>query len=486
MQAILIAGTHSGCGKTTMALGILAALRKKGLTVQPFKAGPDFIDSGLHRLAVDRPSRNLDLWMCGREYVTGCFKRYASCADIAVIEGVMGLHDGEFSSADLARLLQVPVLLVVDAYGMAESAGAVVKGFVEFGVRSSECGVNDQVSKSVMLNQGPQSEIRNPKSAIKFAGVVFNRVGSESHYKRLKESVRDVPVLGYLPRELDFEIPHRHLGLAVAEENPLTGGNIQKLADTVLSHIDIDAIIRQAGDKVRTGYHCEEHAAIRNPQSAFRIAVAYDKAFNFYYEDNLDLLKDAGADIIRFSPLEDSALPEAADVVYIGGGYPELHAGKLARNTSMLSAIRAWAYAGKPLYAECGGLMYLSKGIRDFEETIYAMAGVFPFETRMMKKPRLGYREIILNADCVLGNAGERCRGHEFHYSDILEDEGQESDQTRQTGIYSVQDSHGRIIQKNEGFRYKNTLASYVHLHFGSNRRIAEHFARCVKGERIG
>jgi cobyrinic acid a,c-diamide synthase len=480
MQSILIAGTHSGCGKTTVTLGILAALRKKGLTVQPFKAGPDFIDSGLHRLAVDRPSRNLDLWMCGQEYVTDCFKRYASCADIAVIEGVMGMHDGEFSSADLARLLQAPVLLVVDAYGMAESAGAVVKGFVGFGVRS-----------------GPQSEIRDPKSEIKFAGVIFNRVASESHYKRLKESVRDIPVLGYLPRELDFEIPHRHLGLTVAEENPLAGGNIQKLADTVLSHIDIDAIIRQAGDTGRKEYHREGHGSIRNPQSAhptlagplvsagarFRIAVAYDKAFNFYYEDNLDLLKDAGAEIVRFSPLVDTAIPDTADVVYIGGGYPELHAEALSRNISMVGSIRAWAAAGRPIYAECGGLMYLSQGIRDFDNNFFAMAGVFPFETRMMRKPRLAYREIVLTRDCILGNRGERCRGHEFHYSEIAAHE-QKTEDRGETRIYSVKGKAGEDV-RTEGFLWKNTLASYIHVHFGSNRRITERFAALVKGERI-
>jgi cobyrinic acid a,c-diamide synthase len=468
MPAILIAGTHSGCGKTTMALGILAALRKKGLTVQPFKAGPDFIDSGLHRLAVDRPSRNLDLWMCGQEYVTACFKRYASCADIAVIEGVMGMHDGEFSSADLARLLQVPVLLVVDAYGMAESAGAIVHGFTKFGVRNAECGIKD--------------EKPNPSSALKFAGVIFNRVASESHYKRLKESVRDVPVLGYLPRELDFEIPHRHLGLTVAEENPLAGGNIQKLADTVLSHIDIDAIIRQAGDTGSKEYHCEGHGSIRNPQSAFRIAVAYDEAFNFYYEDNLELLKDAGADIIRFSPLMDTAIPDAADAVYIGGGYPELHAEALSRNMSMVGSIRAWADAGRPIYAECGGLMYLSRGIRDFDNNFFAMAGVFPFETRMMRKPRLAYREIVLTKDCILGNRGERCRGHEFHYSEIAGNEQKTKDRG-ETRIYSVKDKAGEDVPT-EGFLWKNTLASYIHVHFGSNRRITERFAALVKGER--
>ncbi len=184
MQRIVLAGTHSGCGKTTVTLGILAAFKKKGLEVQPFKAGPDFIDTGLHRLITGRPSRNLDIWMCGKQATIECFKRHAESADIAVIEGVMGMYDGEFSTAMLASTLGAPTILVVDAYGMAESAGAVVKGFA--------------------------SEL--------IAGVIFNRVASDSHFKRLKDSVQNVPVLGYLPRDLDFEIPHRHLGLVVAEE----------------------------------------------------------------------------------------------------------------------------------------------------------------------------------------------------------------------------------------------------------------------------
>jgi cobyrinic acid a,c-diamide synthase len=461
MRGIVIAGTHSGCGKTTVALGILSALRKKGFAVQPFKTGPDFIDSGLHRLAVDRPSRNLDQWMCGPEYVIECFRRHAAGADIAVVEGVMGMYDGDSSTASLASLLDVPVLLVVDAYGMAESAGAMVKGFAEFGLQYSECGM-----------ETVKSEFRSPKSAIKFAGVIFNRVASENHYKRLSDSVRDVPVLGYLPRELNFEIPHRHLGLSIAEENPIAGENIDKLADAVIRHVDIDAIIQQAEISDRGAYARE--AGGRKGTGSFRLAVAYDKAFSFYYEDNLDLLRDAGAEIIRFSPLVDRTIPDRADAVYIGGGYPELHADALSRNKSMLASVRAWADAGKPLYAECGGLMYLSKGIRDFDNKFFAMAGVFTFETKMTKKPRLGYREILLNEDCIVGAQGERCRGHEFHYSEIHEGgPGQ---------VYSLRDSRGKVLPA-EGFRYKNTLVSYVHVHFGSNRRIAEHFAGFIKGE---
>jgi cobyrinic acid a,c-diamide synthase len=443
---IVIAGTHSGCGKTTITLGILAALRKRGLTVQPFKAGPDFIDAGLQRLAAERPSRNLDQWMCGRDYVSECFERHAANVDIAVIEGVMGLYDGDLGTASLAALLQAPVVLVIDASGMAESAGAVVKGFVEF----------------------------DTARAIRFAGVIFNRVASESHFARLKNSVGGVPVLGYLPRELDFEIPHRHLGLTIAEESPLAGENLDRLAGAIRNTVDLDLILRHAD----IGVVRMDRAEIVNTREAarearrFKLAVAHDQAFSFYYEDNLDLLRKAGADIIRFSPLADPMIP-AADAVYLGGGYPEIHAEALSRNVSMLQSIRSWADAGRPLYAECGGLMYLSQGIGDFDGTFFPMAGVFPFATRMRKRPRLGYREIVLNEDCLLGTRGDTCRGHEFHYSELAE--GTEG------SMYGVQDNRGRSMP-GTGFGFKNTLASYVHVHFGSNRSTAEHFAAFVRG----
>ncbi|MHB8809264.1 MAG: cobyrinate a,c-diamide synthase [Desulfobulbaceae bacterium] len=445
MRAIVIAGTHSGCGKTTVTLGIMAALRKKGLAVQPFKAGPDFIDAGLHRLVADRTSRNLDLWMCGRDYVTRCFRKHAADADIAVIEGVMGMYDGDRSTASLATLLQAPVVLVIDAYGMAESAGAMVQGYTEFGMRGAD-------------------------SALKFAGVVFNRVASEGHFARLKDSIRTVPVLGYLPRELAFEIPQRHLGLTTAEETPLASENLNNLADTVMRFIDIEMMVRNADNSGGEIYHRKDVKETRK----FKLAVAYDKAFSFYYEDNLDLLRDAGAEIVQFSPLADQAIPDA-NAVYIGGGYPELHAAALSRNSSLLSSIRAWVDAGKPMYAECGGLMYLSQGIRDFDNALFAMAGVFPFETRMMKKPRLGYREIVLNEDCILGGRGEKYRGHEFHYSEIVGDAS--------GSVYALSDSRNKAFPS-EGFKKKNALASYVHIHFGSSQRGADHFAGFIKGEK--
>ena len=444
MGGIVVAGTHSGSGKTTVTLGLMAALRKKGLTVQPFKAGPDFIDAGLHRLAADQISRNLDLWMCGPDYVKSCFTKHAAGADIGVVEGVMGLYDGDRSTATLAALLDLPVVLVVDAYGMAESAGAVVKGFAEFGVRSSTFGV-------------------------KFAGVIFNRVASESHFARLRDSVRDIPVLGYLLRDLDFEIPHRHLGLATVEEIPLCKESLARLADVMLERINIDEIIQNAGSRNKESGNLEGAEDAKNGKS-IRIAIARDRAFSFYYEDNFDMLREAGAEIISFSPLADEAIPDS-DAVYFGGGYPELHAEALSRNESMRSSVRNWAESGKAMYAECGGLMYLSQAITR-DDNKYPMVGIFPFETRMLVKPRLGYREVTLREGSIIGSAGEVRRGHEFHYSEIVGE--------RAGSAYQVTDSRGKGLT-NEGFRYKRTLASYIHLHFGSDARCASQFISYVR-----
>ncbi|MGD1074469.1 MAG: cobyrinate a,c-diamide synthase [Thermodesulfovibrionales bacterium] len=453
MRGIIIAGTHSGCGKTTVTLGILAALKRKGLTVQAFKTGPDFIDSGLHRLITGRPSRNLDLWMCGESYVRDSFFRNSLDVDVSVIEGVMGLYDGALSTASLADKLDLPIILVVDAYGLAESAGALVHGFAEYN----------------------RNKVGHTFS---FLGTVFNRVASENHYERLKASIGNMPVLGYLPRDLAFEIPHRHLGLTVAEESPLSDENLHRLSDAVLRHIDVDAILaaenrRDAGTGKRQNREGDGSSLLRVP-SPSAIAVAYDRAFCFYYEDNLDLLKQEGAEIVRFSPLHDSMLPDNVDGVYIGGGYPELHARELSQNKSMLRSIHDWADAEKPLYAECGGLMYLSQGIHDFDGTFFPMAGIYPFETQMKKgRSKLGYREIRLTEDCLLGKKGARLRGHEFHYSEIP---GSPSS----TEVYAVQDGSGREIGF-EGYRLKNALASYIHIHFGSNPAVARNVMDFVK-----
>jgi cobyrinic acid a,c-diamide synthase len=472
MSGVVIAGTHSGCGKTTVALGLLAALKKKGLEVQSFKAGPDFIDSGLHRMITGRYSRNLDLWMCGEEYVKECYRRHSADADIAVVEGVMGLYDSTPSTATLASRLALPLILVVDAYGMAETAGAIVRGL---------------------------SEWRTGSGQIDLAGVIFNRVASENHYKRLSAGVCDVPVLGYLPKEVEFEIPHRHLGLTVAEEEPIASRNLDKLADATLKHINVETIIELTARTVLPSFPLAGNLSLSDTGGLRRIspasggtegdrgrndnkriiAVAYDRAFCFYYEDNLDLLRTAGAKIVRFSPLSDPGIPKDIDAVYIGGGYPELHAAALSENTTMLWSIKKWADAGKPVYAECGGLMFLSRGIRDFDGNSFGMAGVFPFETRMRKgRSKLGHREVTLTADCFLGKKGAVLRGHEFHYSEIQDGAGIETEQP--THVYAVTNGAGEELQP-EGYRIHNTLASYIHIHLGSNPDTALNIVRHMR-----
>jgi cobyrinic acid a,c-diamide synthase len=475
MRGIIIAGTHSGCGKTTVTLGILAALKKKGLSVQSFKTGPDFIDAGLHRLATGRTSRNLDLWMCGEDYVRDCFQKYSADADISVVEGVMGLYDGKLSTASLANTLNLPIVLVLDAYGMAESAGALIKGFLEFRVKGLELSLRIQDSK-----------LLTPNSELSFAGVIFNRVASENHFKRLKDSVHDVPVLGYLPRDLDFEIPHRHLGLTVAEEEPISAEGIDRLADAVLKYVDVDEIVqkRKSGEaRLLPDFPTSELPRLRT--SSLKIAVAYDKAFCFYYEDNLDLLREAGAEIVLFSPLSDNKIPDDVDALYIGGGYPELYAEQLSDNKSMLASVKNWSDEGKPVYAECGGFMYLTEGVYDFDNIFYPMVGTFPLKTKMKKgKATLGYREVILKHDFIFGKKGMRLRGHEFHYSEIINSaEVQKCGSAEVTSelIYSVKDGLGSFIA-DEGYQIKNTLGSYIHIHFASNHSIAENFANFCKG----
>jgi cobyrinic acid a,c-diamide synthase len=450
-NAIVIAGTHSGCGKTTVTLGLLSAFKKMGLKIQSFKVGPDFIDTGLHTFVTGMPSRNLDLWMCGEQGVKACFSQHTVDVDIAVVEGVMGMYDGDFNTANLAGLLHLPVVLVVDAYGMAESAGAMVKGFVEY--------------------RGEKT--RGLKKPI-IAGVIFNRVSSETHFNMLKHAVRDVPVFGYLPKNNDFEIQERHLGLITAQENPVTQQNLDKLGDLVLKHIDVDGIIDKTENNSHKPFMPESVSKSRINKHKIRIALAYDKAFCFYYEDNLDKLREAGAEIIKFSPLSDEQVPDA-DVLYIGGGYPEIHAYALSENESMLESIRSWVSADKPVYAECGGMMYLSKGIYDFDNRFHRMVGVMPFETKMERsKLHLGYRKIILKEDCILGKKGDRLRGQEFHYSERV---NITPDDASLKTCYKLE-----ADDTEEGYCVNRVLASYIHVHFCSRRDIATHFINFIQG----
>ncbi len=452
INGFVIAGTHSGCGKTTVTLGLLKAFQNKGLKVQSFKAGPDFIDAGLHGMVTGLPPRNLDVWMCGEEGVRQCFQNHAATADISVVEGVMGMYDGEYSTAVLADVLGIPVILVVDAYGMAGSAGAIVKGFADYG----------------------------RKQAV--AGVIFNRVSSEAHFTMLRQSVKDVRVFGYVPKDDGVAIPERHLGLMTAQEHPLLSRHIDQLGTIVLVHVDVDGIMGMAAAAGEQGVYPGDAAyslPARHQHTGkpgrIRLALAYDRAFCFYYEDNLDMLREAGAEIVKFSPLEDRRVPDA-DALYIGGGYPELYARGLSENREMLESIGLFVHAGKPVYAECGGMMYLSEGIYDFEGRRYSMAGVLPFETKMERKRlHLGYRDITLEQNCILGKKGDRLRGQEFHYSERI---------NSAPGVVLKTCYAPGPNAPAEGYMVNNVLASYIHVHFCSHPETARHFIAFVRQER--
>ena len=449
-SAILIAGTGSNSGKTTITLGLLSALRNLGLAVQPFKCGPDFIDPGLHRLACGRVSRNLDLWMMGESRVRETFAaaRQSSGADIAVIEGVMGMFDGQdSSSAALAKVLGVPVVLILDVRSAAESVAAVLKGF-----------------ETLLPEVAP-------------VAVILNRVASPRHLELVSGAIRKhcrAEILGHLPQNLDFAMPARHLGLFTGEEQPISPEALARLAATISAQVDLVRLLElAAGATVPTAADIPAHQEQLPVQA--RIGVARDRAFCFYYEDNFDLLRAAGAELVFFSPLADRQLPEGLDGLYLGGGYPELYARELSGNLTMRQAIYDWAESGKMLYAECGGFMYLSEGIAGDDLGVLPMAGVFPVTARMQKKRAgLGYREVRLEADCFFGPAGAVLRGHEFHYSVIDEMPAHIA------RIYAV-NSRGNSDASREGYRYKNVLGGYLHLHFGFNPQMAGEFVRACR-----
>jgi len=439
-SAILIAGTSSGSGKTTITLALLAALRNLGLAVQPFKCGPDFIDPGLHQLACGRVSRNLDLWMMGEAQVRKSFA--AADADISVIEGVMGMFDGQASSsAALAKALAVPVVLILDVRSAAESVAAVLKGF-----------------ETLMPEVAP-------------VAVILNRVASPRHLELVSGAIRKhcrAEILGHLPQNLDFAMPSRHLGLFTGEEQPIGQEALETLAATISAQINLPRLLDLAAGAAVPPAEGGRNSGV---EVRARIGVARDRAFCFYYEDNFDLLRAAGAELVFFSPLEDQKLPEGLDGLYLGGGYPELYARELSGNLGMRQAIFDWADSGRPLYAECGGFMYLTEGIAGDDVGVLPMAGVFPVTARMQKKrASLGYREVRLEQDCFFGPVGAVLRGHEFHYSVI------DAMPAHIERVYAVNGDGSR-----EGYRYNNVLGGYLHLHFGYNPQMAAEFVQACR-----
>ena len=439
-MAFMLAATGSGTGKTTLTLGLLAAFGRLGLAVQPFKCGPDFIDPTLHQLASGRISRNLDLRMCGQDYVRDCFDRQRADADIALVEGVMGLFDGGIASpAALAKALQIPVILIVDAKGCAESIAAVVKGF----------------------------ESLDPD--LPLLGVIFNRVASTRHLQLLGGAVLahcQTPILGALPRNQEFCIPNRHLGLRMGSEQPLSGQQLALLADTVADNIDLAAIQRLATISPAPRLPPVRSRRVENA-SRPRIGIARDQAFCFYYQDNLDLLEAMGAQLVEFSPLTAANLPPKLSGLYLGGGYPELHGKALAANQTLLAEIKAWSEAGRPIYAECGGFIYLCQGLFDQADEFWPLVGIFPCRARMGQSlARLGYREATITAPCLFGDSGQLF-GHEFHYSEI------EEMPASVNRCYRLQDG------RQEGYQIRNTLGGYLHLHFARTATALDHFIDC-------
>ena len=446
---LVIAAPQSGSGKSTITTGLMA-LFSRLMIVQGFKVGPDYIDPGYHTLATGRISRNLDTWMMPEEQVLKTFARASQGADIVLIEGVMGLYDGyealneTGSTAQAAKLLNAPVILVMDVSKMARSAGALAAGFRDF----------------------------DPD--LNLAGVICNRVGSPRHAKWVSEVIeaQGIPVLGCVPRSEDLKIPERHLGLYIAEER---SAEVQKLIETCCDLFQTHLNLPQIRSLAESAGLLEVNLAADIPFKGdlFRIGVARDEAFCFYYEDNLDSLRSAGAEIVFFSPLHDEKLPQNLSGIYLGGGYPELFAAQLAANVSFKQAIADAAQLNMPIYAECGGLMVLSQYLEDLNGEKHTMFGLLPGHTQMVSRLVMGYRQINALKDNCLLPKGETARGHEFHYSNWIRPV------EKNNFVFEIKPRSGKTAEQ-AGFGSGNLLASYIHVHFGSNPCLAGHFMnRC-------
>jgi cobyrinic acid a,c-diamide synthase len=444
VRAVVVAGTTSGVGKTTIATGLMGALVHRGLKVQPFKAGPDYIDPSYHAWVTGEASRNLDTWLLSHNAVTELFNRAMVNKDIAVIEGVMGLYDGrsslneEGSTAELANLLRAPVLLVIDSRKGARSLAAMVTGYQAF------------------------------DSSLRLGGVILNGIGSDTHLRLCQESIEHytgIPVMGYIPRRGNLSLPERHLGLIPAAEEPASKEFLELLVAQCEATLNIPQILRLSEQAMTPKPEPLLFPPVRKPTVA-KIAVAKDKAFSFYYQDSLDLLEAWGAELAPFSPLQDTDLPRDISGLYIGGGFPELYATALADNKPIRQAIKVAAQQGMPTYAECGGLMYLGRTISDLEGNKYNMVGAVPASSQI-DSPRLslGYRTVQALGDGPILRRGETVRGHEFHWSVL-------KSSTNKANAY-------HILEKGEfreGFQKKKLLASYIHLHLASLPHMASSF----------
>jgi cobyrinic acid a,c-diamide synthase len=443
---IVIAGTSSGAGKTTVACGIIGALRARGHVVQGFKVGPDYIDPSYHALASGRPGRNLDAFLSGPELMDPLVRHGGEGADIAVVEGVMGLFDGASgrgelaSTAHVAKLLDAPVLLVVDAASMARSAAAIVHGYRTFDLR------------------------------VRVAGVVFNRVGSDHHEQLLRDALADlgVPVLGALRRDERVATPERHLGLVPAEEREARARHaLATLSDAAERYVDLDEVVRLARSAPQTqGTAWSPEPAGERVRDA-RIAIARGPAFSFHYQENLELLEASGAELQAFDPMSDDALPEGAGALILAGGFPEVYGRELAANESLRAEVAAFARSGKPVLAECGGLLYLAAELDG-----QAMCGALPVRAAMTRRLTLGYREATAVSATSWLDAGEEVRGHEFHYSQVEPLDGD---------ARAAWKLAARGTERDEGFVAGGVQASFLHVHWAAFPQIASRLAAAAR-----
>jgi cobyrinic acid a,c-diamide synthase len=443
VSRIVVAGTHSGVGKTTVASGLMSALSSRGLRVAPFKVGPDFIDPSYHTLAAGRPGRNLDAFLSGPGMIGPLFAHGAQGADIAIVEGVMGLFDGKSgggelaSTAHVAKLLDAPVVLVVDARAMARSVAAMVHGYNTF----------------------------DPD--LKVSGVILNRVGSRTHENMLRDALEPlhVPVLGVMRRSDHIQTPDRHLGLVpVAERRAEAERSLDALGTVISDSINLDEVsklARSSGPLYSEPWRPESAGV--DLAGNVRVAVATGPSFSFLYRENLELLEANGAEVITFDPAADESLPAGTDALYLGGGFPETYAEALSANVAMRESVRDFAAGGRPVVAECGGLLYLARELDG-----HPMCGVLGATARMTGRLTLGYREALAQVDSPLAEAGAEVRGHEFHYSTVEPGAGERP----------AWDLAGRGP---EGFVLGGVHASYLHTHWAATPGLPRRLVRVAQ-----
>lgn len=452
-MTLIVAGDRSNVGKTTVTLALLAALTRRNLTVQSFKVGPDYIDPMFHRHVTGRFCRNLDPVLTSEIYVQQCFARHCQTAEYALIEGVMGLFDGAAGQADfastahIARLLNLPILLVLDCSRMSHSIAAIVHGFRSFDPR------------------------------LQFAGVVLNRVGSDRHLDLLKSALEplNISILGVLRRQDQIRIPDRHLGLVPTDELPGLSELIQQLAHLGETCFDWATMTPMLATNAVTP---EPKTEWETPQ--VRIAIAQDAAFNFYYADNLEALKHHGAELVAWSPLKDATLPEDIHGLYFGGGFPEMFAQRLSKNVSARNAVQQAIDIGMPTYAECGGLMYLCENLTDFSGETFPMVGTLPTSAQMGSRLILGYRQATTLQDSPIVPRGTILQGHEFHRSHLAI--APLSPLFHLTPLLPPPSSSPTP----EGFSLPNLHASYLHLHWGAMPEIPKRFIQQCANFRLG